>query len=152
LALEEFKVADLNNKMDEMQVANEVLVSEKTLLEELTKQMEKDMNTAYFTYGTYKELNEKGIVEKKGGFLGLGKKEELATAFVKNRSYFTELDIREIKTIPLHGTKAKIMSIHPEGSYVLKEGDNGYSTLDITDPTQFWSVSKFLVVEVKESE
>ncbi|KAK6021373.1 hypothetical protein OSTOST_12953, partial [Ostertagia ostertagi] len=71
LAQAEFKIADLNNKLDESQLANEVLSSEKALLTETNSKLDKDLNKAYFTYGTYKELKEKNIVEKKGGFLGV---------------------------------------------------------------------------------
>jgi len=149
LAQAEFKIADLNVKLDEAQMANEVLTSEKTLLTETNSKLDKDLNKAYFTYGTYKELKEKSIIEKKGGFLGVGKKEALASAFTKNRSSFTELDIREAKSIPIQGKKPKLVTHHPEGSYSWTEGENGYATLNITKPEEFWSTSKFLVVEIK---
>jgi chromosome segregation ATPase len=149
LAQAEFKIADLNVKLDEAQVANEVLTSEKTLLTETNTKLDKDLNKAYFTYGTYKELKEKNIVEKKGGFLGVGKKEALASAFTKNRSSFTEVDIREMKTIPIQGKKPKLVTHHPDGSYSWQVGENGFSSLNITKPEEFWSTSKFLVVEIK---
>jgi chromosome segregation ATPase len=149
LAEAEFKLADLNTKMDEVQVANEVLISEKALLTETNSQMDKDMNKAYFTYGTYKELKEKNIVEKKGGFLGVGKKEALASAFTKNRTSFTEIDVREAKSIPIQGKKPKLVTHHPDGSYSWQVAENGYATLNITNPQEFWSTSRFLVVEVK---
>ena len=149
LAQAEFQIADLNNKLDESQMANEVLNSEKALLTETNSKLDKDLNKAYFTYGTYKELKEKSIVEKKGGFLGVGKKEALASAFTKNRSSFTEIDIREAKSIPIQGKKPKLVTHHPEGSYTLVEGENDFATLNITKPEEFWSTSKFLVVEIK---
>lgn len=149
LAQAEFKIADLNNKLDEAQVANEVLTSEKTLLTETNTKLDKDLNKAYFTYGTYSELKAKNIVEKKGGFLGVGKKEALASAFTKNRSSFTEVDIREMKTIPIQGKKPKLVTHHPDGSYTWTVGENGFSSLNITKPEDFWSTSKFLVVEIK---
>lgn len=149
LAQAEFKIAELNTKLDEAQMANEVLTSEKNLLTETNTKMDKDLNKAYFTYGTYKELKDKSIIEKTGGFLGVGKKESLASAFTKNRSSFTELDIREAKSIPIQGKKPKLVTHHPEGSYSWTVGENGYSTLNITKPEEFWSTSKFLVVEVK---
>lgn len=149
LAQAEFKIADLNVKLDEAQMANEVLSSEKALLTETNAKLDKDLNKAYFTYGTYKELKEKNIVEKKGGFLGVGKKEALAAAFTKNRASFTELDVREAKSIPIQGKKPKLVTHHPEGSYSWTEGENGFSTLNITKPEEFWSTSKFLVVEIK---
>lgn len=149
LAQAEFKIADLNNKLDEAQVANEVLTSEKALLTETNSQLDKDLNKAYFTYGTYKELKAKSIVEKKGGFLGVGKKEALASAFTKNRSSFTEVDIREMKTIPIQGKKPKLVTHHPDGSYTWQVGENGFSSLNITKPEEFWSTSRFLVVEIR---
>lgn len=149
LAEAEFKLADLNVKLDESQMANEVLTSEKNLLTETNAKLDKDLNKAYFTYGTYEELKSKNIVEKKGGFLGLGKKEALASAFTKNRSSFTEVDVRETKTIPIQGKKPKLVSHHPDGTYTWEVGENGFSTLNITKPEEFWSTSKFLVVEVK---
>ena len=149
LAQAEFKIADLNVKLDEAQMANEVLSSEKALLTETNSKLDKDLNKAYFTYGTYKELKEKNIVEKKGGFLGVGKKEALASAFTKNRSSFTEIDIREAKSIPVQGKKPKLVTHHPEGSYTWTEGENDFATLNITKPEEFWSTSKFLVVEIK---
>lgn len=149
LAEAEFKLADLNVKLDESQMANEVLTSEKNLLTETNAKLDKDLNKAYFTYGTYEELKSKNIVEKKGGFLGLGKKEALASAFTKNRSSFTEVDVRETKTIPIQGKKPKLVSHHPDGTYTWEVGENGFSTLNITKPEEFWSTSKFLVVEIK---
>lgn len=149
LAQAEFQIADLNNKLDESQMANEVLTSEKALLTETNSKLDKDLNKAYFTYGTYKELKEKNIVEKKGGFLGVGKKEALASAFTKNRSSFTEIDIREAKSIPIQGKKPKLVTHHPEGSYTWTAGEGDYATLNITKPDEFWSTSKFLVVEIK---
>ncbi len=149
LAAEEYKVADLEKRMDEVQMSNEILTSEKVLLTESNAQMDRDLNKAYFIYGTYKELKAKSIVEKKGGFLGVGKKQALASAFTKNRSSFTELDVREAKKIPIQGKKPKLVTHHPEGSYSWIVGENGYSTLSITKPEDFWSTSKFLVIEVK---
>jgi hypothetical protein len=147
LAMAEFKVADLSVKMDEMQVANEVLLSEKNALIEANAQFDKDLNKAFFVYGTYDELRSKEIIEKKG-LIG-GRKNTLATAFFKNRSYFSELDVREVKTVPIQGKKPKLLSFHPEGSYEIKEMPGEYSNIVILDPQEFWSVTRFLVVQVK---
>lgn len=149
LAQAEFKIADLNNKLDEAQLNNEVLTSEKNLLTETNAKLDKDLNKAYFTYGTYKELKEKNIVEKKGGFLGVGKKEALASAFTKNRASFQEIDVREAKSIPIKGKKPKLVTHHPEGSFNWQDDGAGNATLNITKPEEFWSTSKFLVVEIK---
>ena len=45
--------------------------------------------------------------------------------------------------IPIGGTKAKLATSHPEGSYRLEDGA---AKLVITNPEKFWSISKYLVV------
>jgi hypothetical protein len=150
LAQESFKVADLNKKMDEMQMKNQDLLAERTLLAENNAEMDRDLYKGYFTYGTFKQLSERRLIEKKGGILGIGKKETLNNAFTRNKAAFTELDIREAQTIPVHGRKPRLVTMHPEGSYewIQKEGEE-YATLKIKNFNDFWSTSKFLVVEVR---
>jgi len=150
LEQESFKVADLNKKVETMQADNEALAAELTAVSEGNDKLDKDLNKAWFAYGTYEELKEKELVEKKGGVLGVGKKEALSQSFFKNKSYFTEIDVRNTKLIPIHGRKPKLVSFHPESSYELKGNpDNDqYSQLLILNTEEFWSTSRFLVVEV----
>ena len=151
LEQESFKVADLNKKVSEMQTDNEALAAELTAMTEGNEKLDKDLNKGWFAYGTYEELKEKELVEKKGGVLGVGKKEALSQSFFKNKSYFTELDVRTTKMIPIHGKRPKVISFHPDNSFELKSNpDNDqYSQLLIKNPEEFWSTSRFLVVEVK---
>jgi hypothetical protein len=150
LAQESVKVADLNKKLDELKTDNEDMQVERTLLIENNAELDRDLNKGYFTYGTFKELNDRNIVEKKGGILGIGKKEALANAYFRNKASFTELDIRETKSIPIQGKKPRLVTMHPEGSYewIHTDGEE-YSTLKIKNHEDFWSTSRFLVVEVK---
>ncbi len=73
------------------------------------------MNQAYIASGTYKDLKEKGIVEKEGGFLGLGKKVILLPNL--NENSFTKIDIRNTKMISVNSREAKLIPEHPSGSY-----------------------------------
>jgi chromosome segregation ATPase len=150
LAQESYKVEDLNKRVGEMQMNNDQLSAEKTQLTETNSKMDKDLNKAYFTYGTSKELKSKSLIEKTGGVLGIGKKDALANAFYKNKSSFTEVDIRETKTIPVQGKSPKLITFHPQNSYEIQESkDNKYASINIKDPEEFWSSSKYLVVEVR---
>ncbi len=150
LSQESYKVEDLNKRVGEMQMTNEQLTAEKTQLTETNTKMDKDLNKAYFTYGTSKELKSKSLIEKKGGVLGIGKKEALANTFYKNKASFTEVDIRETKTIPVQGKDPKLITFHPQTSYEIQESkDNKYASINIKDPEEFWSSSKYLVVEVR---
>lgn len=72
---------------------------------EILRQLDQDLNKAYWALGTFKELKENQVLERNGGFLGIGKNKSLKKDF--NEEYFTELDIRETETIPLNAKKQK---------------------------------------------
>jgi hypothetical protein len=105
------------------------------------------LNTGFFCYGTFKELEEKGVITKKGGFIGIGKTEQLKQDF--NTDYFTQIDITERETIDLFSKKANVLTSHPSDSYKLEGDDESVDKLVILDPVRFWSASKYLVVVVE---
>lgn len=150
LAQESYKVEDLNRRVNDMQLSNDALTTEKNTLAENNAKMDKDLNKAYYTYGASKDLKSRGLIEKKGGVLGIGKKEALANTFYKNKGTFTEVDIRETKSIPIQGKNPKLITFHPVTSYEITEDkDNKLASLTIKNPEEFWSNSKYLVVEVR---
>jgi hypothetical protein len=104
------------------------------------------LNTAYFSYGTKKELIDNKVITTEGGVLGIGKNNELAPDF--NKNYFTEVNINDLKEIPLGFTKVEITTNHPSSSYQLV-GEGKIEKLVIKDPKAFWSISKYLVMVVK---
>lgn len=99
---------------------------------------DKQLNTAWFVFGTKKELKDQNILVK-------GK--VLQSNF--NKSYFTKIDIRVDKEIKLYSKSAKILTVHPSSSYTLSPDTKGQYVLRITDPQIFWSTSKYLVIQVK---
>ena len=104
------------------------------------------LNTAYYIIGTVKELKEKNIITKEGGFVGIGRSKDISDEV--DLSYFTKVDITKLNTIPIMKKKVEIISKHPAGSYRI-EGENSADSLVILDATQFWSMSKVLVISVK---
>lgn len=117
-----------------------VLTNAKTQISNLTAAM----HTVYYAIGTMKELVKEGVVNKNGGFIGIGKIAELKSNF--NSSYFTRADMTDLKTLVLNAKFKSLVSQHPGNSYqVSTTGD----TLMITDPAAFWSQTKYLVVAVK---
>ncbi|MCT4562216.1 MAG: hypothetical protein N4A41_12665 [Crocinitomicaceae bacterium] len=105
-----------------------------------------DLNKAYYVYGSEKELVDNGVLEKKNGFLGIGKKVSMNKDL--NDQYFTEIDLRNKKEINIIGSKPKIISVHPLDSYSLQMS-GGSNKLVIKNPSEFWKVSKYLVVCVQ---
>ncbi len=101
-------------------------------------EQDRELNTAFYVFGTKSELKEQGI---------LSKGEVLKSHF--NKNYFTKIDIRVDKEIKLYSKKATMMTSHPAGSYTLNTDANGQYVLRITNPQQFWSTSKYLVILVK---
>lgn len=96
-----------------------------------------ELNTVYFCFGTSKELKEQKILD--GNNLG--------TDF--NRAYFTKVpDLNQFKTLSLYAKKGKLVSNHPQGSYEFVKDENGKAILNILDPANFWSLTKYLVVQV----
>lgn len=105
-----------------------------------------DLNKAYYVYGSEKELVDNGVLEKRNGFLGIGKKVSMNKNL--NDQYFTEVDIRQKKEITIVGSKPKLISVHPLDSYSLQV--NGSSNkLIIKNPNEFWKVTKYLIVSVQ---
>ena len=100
---------------------------------------DKERNTAYYVFGTKKELREQRIL----------KSGEVLKTNDFNKDYFTRIDLRVTKTIKLYSKSAKLMTNHPAGSYTLEKDAQGQYVLRITDPQRFWSVSKYLVITVK---
>lgn len=100
---------------------------------------EKEINSAWFVYGTKAELKEQGIL----------KDGEVLRDNDFNKDYFTEIDVRHVKDIKTYSKSARLLTTHPEGSYMLTKDGNGYYELHISNPSRFWSVSKYLVMQVK---
>lgn len=105
------------------------------------------LNTAYYTIGNFKKLKEEGIVSREGALLGVGGSKAIQENF--DAKYFTEVDIRQLKTIPLNVKKAVVISEHPTSSYKLVEENGQIAYLQIENPAEFWRISKYAVIQTK---
>jgi hypothetical protein len=104
------------------------------------------LNTAYFAIGTSKELKEKQVIAKEGGFIGLGKATKVAADF--NKEYFTKINIQQTKTINIGAKKMNIITTHPKTSYTIV-GEKPVEKIEISNPEEFWSSSKYLVIMIE---
>ncbi|MDD3559869.1 MULTISPECIES: Cbp1 family collagen-binding glycoprotein adhesin [Petrimonas] len=106
------------------------------------REQDKTLHTAYYVFGTASELKEQKILS--GGFL----KATRVMQETFNKDYFLQIDIREVTEIPLYAPKAKLWSTHPEGTYEFVKGANDNLTFHITDTQRFWTLTKYLIIEV----
>ncbi len=102
-------------------------------------------NTVYYVVGDKKDLKEKGIITETGGIIGIGRVPELSSN--ANNADFISADLTQLKEIPLSGRFVKLITDHPASSY--KVAGTTPDKLIITDATDFWSKSKYLVILVK---
>lgn len=100
---------------------------------------EKQLNAAWFVFGTKNELKEEKILQN-GDVLR-------DDSF--NKDYFTQIDIRYDKIIKFYSKTATILTNHPSGSYQMVKDSKGLYELHIVDPVKFWSTGRYLVVQVK---
>ena len=89
-----------------------------------------------------KELKEAEVISRQGIFC------PPIVSSQAQKANFTDLDIREMKVIPLNSKKAKLLSVHPADSYTLETGEDGNMTLKINDENNFWKQTKYLVVMI----
>ena len=105
---------------------------------------EQDMaiHQGHYLIGNRKELKEAEVISRQGIFC------PPIVSSQAQKANFTDLDIREMKVIPLNSKKAKLLSVHPADSYTLETGEDGNMTLKINDENNFWKQTKYLVVMI----
>ena len=145
LASKNIRIQELDAAVTDLTAQKEQLVAENTAKAKTVSEQDKALNTAWFVFGTKKELKDQKILSGSGLF----KKGEVLQNAEANKDYFTEVDIRTTKEIKLYSKSADVLTNHPSGSYALEKDDKGQLTLKITNPEAFWSISKYLVIQVK---
>lgn len=130
-----FTIEILNEMLDSAEFRNEIQA-------DLIQMQSDEMNTAYYAIGTFKELEEAGVVEKKGDIIGIAGSKQLKENF--NKDYFATIDLTRTKMIPLNSEKVKIVTTHPTETYELMGEEE--KVLKILEPMRFWEASKYLVI------
>ena len=131
-------IAELDETIEGLNTNVSNLQSENAQKTETINSQDVQLNTAWYVYGTKKELKDQRILVD-------GK--VLQSSF--NKNYFMKIDIRVTKEIKLYSKSVKLLTTHPSGSYQLVTDENKQYVLQITTPQLFWSTSKYLVVLVK---
>ena len=137
LDAKDIHIMDLDEKIANLNTNVSNLSSESAKKTETINAQDKQLHSAWFVFGTKKELKQQQILKDgkvlQGNF---------------NKEYFTKVDIRVDKEIKLYYRSAKMLTSHPSSSYTLQRDANKQYVLRITDPQLFWSTSKYLVILV----
>lgn len=144
LASKNIRIAELDDAVAGLTQNVADLIAENKVKSATVASQDKALNAAWFVFGTKSELKEQKIIESK--FL---QKTKVLSDAEFNKDYFTQIDIRTDKEIKLYSKNAELLTTHPAGSYELAKDAKEQLVLKITNPAQFWSVSRYLVIVVK---
>lgn len=130
-----------NDTIQRISAENEWLLQNKKHSEEELSIQTDRLYSAWYVFGSTKELRAQGIIAP----TGIISKSLLKGNF--NKDYFVKIDTRTVSQIPLYSKSAKILTTHPTNSYSLEKQD-GFYTLKILNPVDFWSISNYLVIKI----
>jgi len=133
LEQKQVKIQELENTVTEMNENVVVLTAEKRIIENVAAEQDAALHTAFYFFGTAKDLKNKGIDVKKRSL---------------NKAAFKQIDTRDVTSINLNSKSGIVLTNHPLRSYKIHIIDKN-ATLEIINPTEFWSMSKYLVVKTK---
>ncbi len=148
LTIKDNKIMELDgevkNLITRVNMMDETIQTQKVTLEESDKSLHK----AFYIVNTEKHLLTEGLITKEGGFLGLGKTTGLDENISEEK--FEVIDIRQTSRFYVNSDKMNFVTEHPQGSYeVVKDENEIVQYIDVTNPVEFWKISKYLVISVK---
>lgn len=128
--------------------AREIASREQTIQEkqQQIQQASTETNTVYYVVGSRSDLMNKGIIDRKGGILGIGKVTTVTSTIVTDK--FTMINLLDTQQITFPVTKKgySILSNHVATTYRVQKEGNNY-VLTVTDKENFRK-QKFLVIEL----
>jgi chromosome segregation ATPase len=146
----ETMVSSLTTRVDSLQTQVTGLVAEVQsnqdtirVRDETLEQRRKELGTIFYVVGNTKTLKQAGIVEAKGGVLGINKTLKPTGRF--NDALFTAVDTDVQTTVEIPAKKAQVVSAQPPTSYRLQTTGNA-TELVITDPVEFRKIKHLVIV------
>ena len=135
----EILLSEQSSDIADLQQTQTELIGEGQRARATIEAQDRDLHRGWYVFGTKKELKSQRILDDG----------EVLTQGSYNEAYFTEVDTRQLTELKLYSKGAKLLTSHPEGSYVLARDAQKEYVLRITDAERFWSVSRYLVIQVK---
>lgn len=126
----------------------EIAVREQTIQEkdQALEQTEYNANFIYYVVGSRRQLMEQGIIDRKGGILGIGRVTVVKKSIQTDK--FTQINLLDTDQISFSATKKgySILSNHVATSYEVEKVEDEF-VLTVTDRENFRK-QKFLVIEL----
>lgn len=129
-----------NNEMKEQLSSAEKELQDAQAKLDLAKEK---LQSGWYVIGTKEDLEAKGLIFHKGFFDNKAINEDF------DKSQFKKVDIYDLKEVLLDARKAEIVTTHPSESYEKVGIKKKVNKLVIKNPELFWSVSKFLIIEIE---
>lgn len=141
IARQSKQIATLDETVSNLKDEVSTLSTEGQQLKAKVADQEAEIYSVYYIVGSKAELIEAGVMTRGGLF------KSSKVSYQAEKDAFVKIDLREISEINTNAGKAKVMSIHPKGTYAFVEND-GEMVLNISDPEKFWQQTKYLVIQV----
>lgn len=143
------QINELNRTIETERAASkqEIATRDQTIAarEESIKQQDEMINTVYYIIGTQKDLIAKGILEKTGGFLGIGRIAKIQKKY--NTADFTSLNLLNEQNINIEHPmkKVNVLSAQNAESYELIPVSEKLTKLQVLKP-EIFRQNKYIVI------
>lgn len=143
LKVKTLQIASLDKTVSTLREDVSALHQESSAQKETISSQDQQINAGYYIIGSKNELIAANVMSKGGLF------KSAKISYQAEKSAFVKIDIREVTEINLNAKKAKVLSVHPNGTYTLEADANGNQILKISKPTTFWEQTKYLVIQTQ---
>ena len=138
------KLYQMNLNIEELHIAMDTLYILNEEQAQVIDSKDAELRVAYYIIGSSNDFQKWNLIDKEGGFLGIGQSSKMSNNVDLNM--FTKIDYLQTTSIPIEGRRVRIITTHPTGSFSLVKTGNVVNSIMINDPKLFWSISKYLVV------
>lgn len=145
----EKKNVDITRLQEQVESQKYLIDSQTIAIDELNKRTQRQnealarqdaiLNNGYVLLGTKADLQRKGIL----------KKGKLVSESMLDRSKFKQVNIRNWKEVSFTAKKPRILSNMPDSSYELTTDGKGNFTLNIINPSDFWKITSYLIIQTE---
>jgi hypothetical protein len=150
LKLKEARVAQLARRVRALDaratgLESDVADAENTIRrrDETIEDKRRQIGTVYYVIGDKKRLSEAGVIESRGGILGLGKVLQVSSGL--DDDSFKRLYTDKRRTIRVPATRARVLSAQPASSYSLAQSGE-QMVLRIVDPERFRAIKHVVIL------